>query len=312
MLHATRTKSICPHKPCRRRAAGWVHAGCLITLSCSTALAQEQQAQSMDEIAISVERQHALDNEAIAFSGTPDAGPHLHHRNIVLGAGALTTPVYVGSKVYKASPFPYIDIRGLLGDRLFVTDLVGIGVKILTDGPVLAGVSISHGGGRDSRDDPHLKGLPDIKKANRVNAYIALALNPVTLEVNLQKRAGRDSTTNVGFGASYNFAPLPQLHLSLSADTAWGDAADNKLKFGITPAAAEAATAQGNPLPAYTPGAGVTSATLAASGIYQFSKRWGVLGRLSVTDIVGSARNSPLTQRTASLSSLAIGVAYTF
>jgi outer membrane scaffolding protein for murein synthesis (MipA/OmpV family) len=294
--------------------AGWVQASCLVTLSCGTALAQEQQGQSMDEVDISVERQHELENEAIAFSGTPDAGPHLRKPSIVLGAGALTGPVYNGSKVYKVLPFPYIDLRGILHDRLFVTDLVGIGVKILNKGPILAGVSISHGGGRDSRDDPHLKGLPDIKDAKRVSAYIALALNPVTLEVNVQKRAGPDTTTNVGLGASYNFAPLRQLHLSLSANTAWGDAVNNRLEFGITPAAAASATAQGNPLPAYTPGAGVIDATLSASGVYQFRKRWGVIGRVSFSDIVGrAAKDSPLNQRsTVFLSSFALGVAYTF
>ena len=127
------------------------------------------------------------------------------------------------------------------------------------------------------------------------------------------QRLGSGAGTNASFGATHNFVPLPQLHLSLSADLAWANAADQKLNFGITPANAAAASAQGNPLPAYTPRAGLTTATLAAAGVYQYSRHWGVFGRFSLTDLVGSSdRNSPLTQRTFALSSLAFGVAYSF
>jgi outer membrane protein len=313
VTHCLRTQSIRPNMTCRLRVAGWVHASCLVALYCGRALAQEQQDPSIEEIAVSAERENQLENESLSFSDTPDAGPHLSHPNVVLGLGALVAPVYNGSKVDKVFPFPYIDIRGLFHDRLFVTDITGIGVKILNDGPVRAGISISHGGGRDSRDDPHLRGLPDVDSAGRVSGYVVWALNPVALELTAEKRAGKNPTAVVGFGASYNFAPVKQLHLSLSASTTWGDAADQELRFGITPAAAAAAAAQGNPLPAYTAHAGVIDATLAASGVYQFSRHWGVIGRVSITDIVGSsAKNSPLTERTFELSSFALGAAYSF
>src|SRR5579864_2810402 len=52
---------------------------------------------------------------------------------------------------------------------------------------------------------------------------------------------------------------------------------------------------------------------LAAAGVSQISRHWGVFGRFSLTDLVGSSvRDSPLTQRTFTLSSFALGVAYSF
>lgn len=313
MTHPIRAQSIRPNMTRRLRVAGWVQASCFVALNCGRALAQEQQGPSIDEVDVSVERQNSLENETLTLGNTTDAGPHLHQTSAVLGLGAIVHPAYVGSPVTKVDLFPYVDVRGLLHDRLFLADIGGLGVKILNDGPVRAGVSVTYGGGRDSHDDPHLKGLPDVKATARVNGYIALALKPITLEAKVEHRTGSEAGTTASIGASYNFAPLPPLHLSFGANINWANAADQKLYFGITPADAAAASAQGNPLPAYTPRAGVNEVVLAAAGVYQISRHWGVFGRFSLTDLVGSSvRDSPLTQRTFTLSSFALGVAYSF
>jgi MipA family protein len=313
VTHPIHSQSIRPNIISWLRVGGWVHAGCFVALfGCGRVVAQEQQDQAIEEIAVSTERQNALENEALTISETPDAGPRLSHMTAIVGLGALVHPVYDGSNKTKASPFPYVDVRGLLNDRVFISDLAGIGVKILNEGLVRAGVSVNYIGGRTSSDDPRLKGLPDVKGAAQVNGYIALALRPVTLEAKVQQRLGSESGTTASFGASYNLAPLPQLHLSLSADVTWANASYQKTFFGITAADAATATAQGNPLPAYTPGSGLTDATLAAAGVYQIGRHWGVIGRIGLNDLVGSsAKDSPLTQRTFA-PSFAIGAAYMF
>lgn len=243
---------------------------------------------------------------------TPDAGPHLSHTTAIVGLGAVVHPVDRGSKEKRVSPFPYVDIRGLLNDRVFVSDLSGIGVKILNDGLVRAGVAVSYGGGRTSSDDPRTKGLPNIQPAPEVTEYIVLALKPVTLEAKVEPRVGKGSGMTGTFGTSYNLVPLPQLHLSFSAGIGWATARSLQRDVGVTPAEAAAATAQGNPLPVYTPHSGVTAVQLAVAGVYQFSRRWGAVARIDFTELVGaSVRDSPLTERT-SVPSLALGVAYMF
>src|SRR5262249_30255824 len=155
----------------------------VVTLYCGHALAQGVQGPAIDEVDISVERQNALQNESITLTTTPDVGPRLHHVTAVLALGAFDHPVYTGSKRTTVDPFPYIDIRGLLNDRLFISDANGIiGVKILNDGLVRAGVGLNFGNGRHSNDDPRLKGLPNVTPGGRIQGYLALALKPVSLE----------------------------------------------------------------------------------------------------------------------------------
>jgi outer membrane scaffolding protein for murein synthesis (MipA/OmpV family) len=59
-------------------------------------------------------------------------------------------------------------------------------------------------------------------------------------------------------------------------------------------------------------GSGPTDASLAAAGVYQIGRHWGVIGRIGLNDLVGSsAKNSPLTQRNFA-PSFALGAAYMF
>jgi outer membrane scaffolding protein for murein synthesis (MipA/OmpV family) len=274
--------------------------------------AQEQPADPTEEISISAQHQTALDNEALTVSETPDVGPHQDHLAAIVGLGPMIAPVYLGSKKSKVSPFPYVDIRGLLDDRVFISDVVGLGVKILNDGPVRAGVAVGYYASRTSSDDPRLKGLPDIKGAARVTSYLGYSFKPFALEARIQQRLGSGSGTSASIGASYAVAPLPQLHLTFSGDVTWANATYQKVFYGITPAEAASASAEGNPLPAYLPGAGLTDASLTATGVYQLGRHWGLATRLSFHDIVGSpVKDSPLTQRTFA-PSIALGALYMF
>jgi MipA family protein len=299
------------HSLARPCAHTWLRTSCLTALlSCSRVLAQD--AQPTEEVAVSAQRQTALDTEALTISETPDSGPHLDHMTAVVGFGPMYSPVYDGSKKSKVDPFPYIDIRGLLDDRLYISIVEGIGVKILNEGPVRAGLGINHDGGRTSSDDPKLRGLPDISGALVAQGYIALALRPFSLEAQVKERLGNGSGLRASLGATYGFAPLPQLHLSLSGEVTWANSSYQRVFFGITPAQALTATEQGNPLPAYIPGSGLTDASMTAAGIYQIGKHWGLVGRVSVRDLIGSpSKNSPLTQRNIG-TSIAFGAMYMF
>ena len=300
--------------PVSKPTSRWLQAGCFLAVVCSGRVLAQTPApeESPEEVAISAERQTALDNEALTISETPDAGPHLSHVTAVVGLGALFAPAYVGSNKTKTSPFPYVDIRGLFDDRMFVSVLEGVGVKILNDGPVRAGIGLNYAGGRTSSDDPRLKGLPDISGAAQVGGYIAYTVKPFVLEAKVERRLGSTSGTQVDLGASFAANPLPQLHLTVSGNVTWADASYQKTFFGITPANAAVANAQGNPLPVYTPGSGVVNAALVASGVYQLSPHWGLIARLGVEDVVGNAaKDSPLTQRTFA-PSIGFGALYKF
>jgi outer membrane protein len=300
-----------------------LYRGCLLAaLCCGGVFAQAQQTyqgqppvqeqEPPKEITVTAERQTELENEALIFSETPDAGPRTTHAYGVLGLVASFAPVYDGSKKTKVGPFPYIDYRGLFDDRVFVSITNGIGLKLLNDEPVKAGVTVNYSGGRTSSDDPHLRGLPDIKGAAQVGGFITYSLRPFAFEAQVGRRLGSKPGTTVQLDGSVSAAPLPQFHVSLSADLTWADSGYQKTFFGVTAAEAVQARSKHNPLTAYTPGSGLTTASLTAAGVYQLSEDWGLIGRISLQDLVGTpARDSPLTQRTFQ-TVLAFGVLHNF
>jgi outer membrane scaffolding protein for murein synthesis (MipA/OmpV family) len=271
------------------------------------------KAQQLDEVMVSSEKQTALDSEAISLSATPDAEPHLENgTSIIAGLGVLESPVYDGAKKSKASPFPYVDIHGWFHDRVYVSSVRGLGVNIVDDGPFRAGLALNYRGGRTSSDSDRLKGLPDIKGSPSIRGFVTYSLKPMTFELSVKNEFGSNPTTEVSFGTSVGFVPTPRLHLSVGADLSWVDSRFSRKYFGVTPAEAAQATSEGNSLTAYTPGSGLSTIGVTATGVYALSHHWGIVSRLGVSDIIGTpAKDSPLTQRNVGVS-FGIGGIYKF
>lgn len=268
---------------------------------------------AMDDVIVSVQKQTALDSEAISLSATPDAEPHLENgTSILVGLGALTSPVYDGAKKSKVSPFPYIDIHGWFHDRVYVSTVRGLGVNIVDTGPFRAGLAVNYAGGRKSSDSDRLKGLPDISGAPSLRGFVTYAVKPFTFEASVAHEFGSKQATEAGLGASVGFAPMPRLHLSVGTDLIWVNSQFNRKYYGITPQEAAQANAAGNPLTAYAPGSGLSRVQLTSTGVYALTPHWGIISRLGLSDIIGSQeKNSPLVQRAFGVS-FGIGAAYKF
>jgi outer membrane protein len=271
-----------------------------------------QESQPTDEISITKQRQTQLSSEALSISDTPDAEPHVDGISGVAGLGAMVAPAYDGSKKTKVSPYPYVDIHGFFNDRLYLSSVRGIGVNLLDFDHFRGGFALNYAGGRTSKDDPHLNGLPDISGAAQPGAFLTYSLKPFAFEMRVRRRLGSTAGTLVELGASAAAAPMPKLHLSFGAGLAWADSSYQRAFFGVSAAQAAQATAAGNPLTPYTAKAGLTTAGVTAAGVYQIGRHWGLLGRLELQDLIGSQpKHSPLTQR-AFQPGLALGAAYTF
>jgi outer membrane scaffolding protein for murein synthesis (MipA/OmpV family) len=267
----------------------------------------------ISEVDVTSQKQTALDAEAISISSTPDAEPSVKGKtSIVVGLGPAVAPVYDGSKDYKLSLFPYFDIHGLLHDRVYLSDVRGLGVNIVNSGPFRAGAAVNIEGGRTDRGSDRLRGLPYIGTSGVVEGFLSYSLKPFAFEGRVQRELGVNAGTQAGLAASFGAAPTPRLHLSVGAQLSWADSEFNQKHFGVTPAAAAQATAVGNPMGAYVPGSGLTNIGMSATGVYAWSEHWGLAVRLGVTDVIGTpAKDSPLTQRKVG-GSLAIGPLYKF
>jgi outer membrane scaffolding protein for murein synthesis (MipA/OmpV family) len=278
----------------------------------STAADSAAPIDEVPELDVVSQKQTALDSEAISISTTPDAEPSLGKTSIVVGLGAEVAPVYDGAKKSKVSPLPYVDIHGLLHDRVYISDIRGIGVNIVDLGKFRAGASVNYVAGRTSSDSDRLRGLPDISGAAAVAGFMTYSLKPFAFELRVQRELGSAPATQATLGASFAIAPTPRLHLSFGTQLTWADKKFDQKFFGITPAEAAQANALGNPLSAYSPGSGLTRISLTATSVYALSEHWGLVTRLSFSDLIGKpAKDSPLTQR-AFGTSVVIGPIYKF
>jgi hypothetical protein len=152
----------------------------------------------IDEVDVTTRKQSALDAEAISLSDTPDAEPSVGGKtSIVIGLAARVAPVYDGSKTTKTSPFPYVDIHGLFHDRVFISDIRGIGFNVVDLGAFRAGMSVNYIGGRTSKDAPRLQGLPDIGGAAAVGAFMTYSVKPFAFEFKVNREFGSQPGTEV-------------------------------------------------------------------------------------------------------------------
>lgn len=252
-----------------------------------------------------------VDNSTLGVSSTPDAEPS-EALSIIVGAGPDVAPAYEGAKTFKVAPFPLVDIRGLLDDRVFISSLRGIGVNVVDLGPFRAGVAVNYQGGRTSSDSDKLRGLPDLSGGAAVSGFMTYSIKPMAFEIKAQNIFGPNPGTEVTAGANVSFSPLAGLRISAGPAVTWADSRYDKSYFGVTSYEAASATAAGNPLRAYSPGAGIKDVGLSATALYQLTDHWGLAGHVGLTELVGNAvRDSPLTQRNFQ-PSLAFGLTYKF
>jgi outer membrane scaffolding protein for murein synthesis (MipA/OmpV family) len=284
----------------------------MLTVGLSGRSMADSSIGQIDEVDVTARKQTALDSEAISISETPDAEPSVGGISAVVGLAPIYSPVYDGAKHSKVSPLPYVDVHGLFHDRVYLSDIRGIGVNIVDLGQFRAGASINYGHGRKSSDSDRLRGLPDIKSTAAVSGYMTYTLKPFAFELKVGRELGSMPGTEASLGVSYALAPTPRWHMSIGTQFTWADSKFNRKYFGVTPAEAAQATAEGNSMAPYAAGSGVTKAGITATSVYALTEHWGFVGRLGLSNFIGKpAQNSPLTQRTFS-TSIAIGAMYKF
>ena len=273
--------------------AALIAAGPSAFLLSASASAQEDETKT--------DRGSTLDTNTLGISSTPDAESSSflgQGTSITLGVGPEIAPAYDGAKKFKVSPFPYLDVRGLFDDRVFLSTTRGLGVNVLDLGPLKAGLSVSYNTGRISSDSPRLRGLSNLNGGPVAAGFITYELEPFSFELKLENTFGPNPGAEASFGMSYALTPIPRLHLSIGPQVTWADRRYDKSNFGVSPSEAALATAEGNPMQAYSPGSGLKGVGFSATGVYQLDERWGLAGHLGLSDLVGSAaKNSPLTQR---------------
>ena len=244
----------------------------------------------------------------LAFMGQP--------ASVLLGIGTFVNPAYEGARKMEVLPFPFLDVK-LFDGRAFLSMENGLGVNVVKNKRWKAGFAIgyspgrSNGNGLFSAKTSRLNGVPDISDAAFGRGFVSYDIRPFSVDAALNNRFGPDGGVTATLGAQYHFSPIGRLHMSVGPEVTWADREYTETFFGVSEQTARTATALGNNMRAYSPNAGIKDVSFLATGIYKFDDHWNVMGRAGFSELVGPAKNSPLTEETFQ-PTVGVGIAYNF
>lgn len=168
-------------------------------------------------------------------------------------------------------------------------------------------VSLRVDNGRDASDATRLAGLPEVRTTLRGRVSLSYALTErwsasASASQDLLGRAG-GAQFNTGLQYAFNFTPQTRFNLGVGASL--GDATFMRSQFGV----ADVAPGQGSALAPFTPGGGLYSVDAGMGVMTALSRRWVAFGAITVSQLRGDARRSPLTVKPGGYSATA-GIAY--
>jgi outer membrane scaffolding protein for murein synthesis (MipA/OmpV family) len=221
--------------------------------------------------------------------------PDLPEWRVVLGAAAEARPLYDGAAASRVLGGPLINIR--YSDIAFVSVGEGIGVNLLRGENYRAGIQVGYDLGRRVSDDSvHLHGLGDIKRAPTVEAFASYAISkefPLVMRGDVRQYVGGADGMVADVGV---YMPLPgsskKLIMFAGPSITYADHRYLQKEFGITPAQA---LASGYPI--YDPHAGTNAVGFGFSATRFITDHWLINLDGAVNHLLGSARESPITQR---------------
>jgi outer membrane scaffolding protein for murein synthesis (MipA/OmpV family) len=234
--------------------------------------------------------------------------PDIPQWKVVLGAGAEAEPLYDGAQPYRVRAGPVFNIR--YRDIAFASTGEGVGINVLRGANYRMGVAAGYDlGRRDSDDENHLHGLPDIPRAPvfRVfGSYVVSKDFPLVVRSDVRQSIGRGPDGMIGDIGAYMPIPGSSEHFVLFAGPSVTIASRQYLdkRFGVT-----ASQSPTSGFASYRPRAGVTAAGLGVSSTTFITDRLMINVDGAMDWLLHDARGSPLTQRSAQ-PALAISIAY--
>jgi outer membrane scaffolding protein for murein synthesis (MipA/OmpV family) len=227
----------------------------------------------------------------------------------VLGAGAEHRPLYDGAELERTQAGPAINVR--YQDISFASVGEGLGVNLLRGEHYRAGLSLCYDLGRlVSSDVTHLRGLGDIERAPAMKAFASYALSksfPLVVRGDVRQILGGADGMLADLDA---YLPLPgssrRLIMFAGASFTYADHRYMQKEFGVTPAQSIASGYQ-----VYDAHAGADAAGLGVSATGFVTEHWLINVDAAVNRLLGSARDSPITQKTEQ-HAIALSVAYTW
>lgn len=235
------------------------------------------------------------------------------HGMVLLGGGIA--PDFEGSAEYAAIPFAFATLRAYGVEMQILGPEVALNLRpdaVFQLGPV-AGYNPS----RDDVSNNVVDRLDAVDAAFEVGGFAKLRFNGLlaqsdVLELSANLMAdisGGTDGARGSIGASYMVAVSERARIGMNVSTGFATDSYMDAYFGVTGAGAVRSG-----LPAYTASGGLKDVGLGMMATYNLTERWGVLGRLQYTRLLGDAADSPIVTEEGSTDQFmaGVGISYSF
>ena len=212
---------------------------------------------------------------------------------VTLGGGLAYVPRYEGSASDRLRVMTLLDATH---GRLFISSTRGIGYNLSHSPDMEYGVRLAPGHARWQNADPRLNGMGDIGYSFEIGAFLNMRFAPWYISSGFNTGV---HGTHADLGGGLGFPVSDADRLRFGVGTSWANATYNQTYFGVSPGQS---MASGDVLTPYSASAGIQDYALTANWAHNYSRQWFSSAGASYKWLVGSAANSPLTQRHAALS----------
>lgn len=238
--------------------------------------------------------------------------------NYALGVAYGLSPSYAGSDERKARLRPVLALQygrfrlsSSRGNSVLRHGLdtrgAGASATLVERDRLNISASLRIDNGRSASDAVLLQGLPEVRSTLRGRVSMGYALTDRwSFSAGLsQDLLGRSGGADLHTGVQYAFDLTPQTRVNFGVGAALGDATFMRTQFGVP----DSAASQGSTLAPFAPGGGLYSVDAGMGVMTALNRRWVAFGGVTVSQLRGDARRSPLTVRANTYSATA-GIAY--
>lgn len=218
---------------------------------------------------------------------------------VTVGGGVASTPRFEGAAKNRLRAVPLLEIDN---GHFFASTTRGLGYNFSDDKATQYGLRMNWSPYRKQTADPHLNGLGDLGFGIEGGAFYHTRFDQWYVT---SSAAAGNHGAHIDLGGGYEFKLSPTDQLRTGLELTWANNKYMQTYFGVT--AAQSA-ASGGVLPVYSANSGIKDYALKANWTHAYTKEWFSNAGLTVKQLSGSAKNSPVTQRqTGTSASFVVG-----
>lgn len=229
--------------------------------------------------------------------------------SVMLGAGVVVRPTFEGSDRYRVSPLPFFSVT--YRDMVSL-DATGLNAywrheNLQIGGGITYNLGRTTDGNYFGRGDTRLAGMGDVPVTVGIRGFANYRLGPVLLGTSITKflvEGNNGLLIDGGIGVPYRVTDKLMLTGRISAT--WADGNYMRNFFGVT-----AAQSAASGFAAYGATSGIKDINLSLGAQYRLTEHWLVSTNVRFTQLLSSAKDSPLSFADRSVTGL-VGIGYRF